>query len=70
MGDCPYVVPQRASQQQIQMHVQRAGLTSATTGNNNSFLVKRKQAGGVQFSRDPLNLVNKNSRKVRTNLGR
>ncbi|KAI2613104.1 60S ribosomal protein L28 [Hypoxylon fragiforme] len=30
---------------------------------NNSFLVKRKQAGGVQFSRDPLNLVNKNSRK-------
>ncbi|KAJ4424721.1 hypothetical protein N0V82_000649 [Gnomoniopsis sp. IMI 355080] len=31
--------------------------------NNNSYLVKRKQAGGVQFSRDPLNLVNKNSRK-------
>ncbi|KAI0887410.1 60S ribosomal protein L28 [Annulohypoxylon maeteangense] len=30
---------------------------------NNSYLVKRKEAGGVQFSRDPLNLVNKNSRK-------
>ncbi|KAI5928629.1 60S ribosomal protein L28 [Camillea tinctor] len=30
---------------------------------NNSFLVKRKQAGGVQFSRDPLNLTNKDSRK-------
>ncbi|KAI7406795.1 hypothetical protein KC336_g13530, partial [Hortaea werneckii] len=30
---------------------------------SNSFLVKRKQAGGVQFSRDPLNLVNKHSRK-------
>ncbi|KAH9887545.1 60S ribosomal protein L28 [Xylariomycetidae sp. FL2044] len=30
---------------------------------NNSFLVKRNDAGGVQFSRDPLNLTNKNSRK-------
>ncbi|CAN8097471.1 unnamed protein product [Discula destructiva] len=30
--------------------------------NNNSFLVKRKQSGGVQFSRDPLNLLNKNTR--------
>jgi len=29
----------------------------------NAFLVKRKQAGGVQFSRDPLNLANKHSRK-------
>ncbi|KUI64617.1 putative 60S ribosomal protein L28e [Cytospora mali] len=33
--------------------------------NNNSFLVKRNEAGGVQLSRDPLNLANKNSRKVR-----
>ncbi|ROW12396.1 hypothetical protein VMCG_00519 [Cytospora schulzeri] len=31
--------------------------------NNNSFLVKRNEAGGVQLSRDPLNLANKNSRK-------
>ncbi|KAI1368515.1 ribosomal L28e family protein [Xylaria arbuscula] len=31
--------------------------------NNNSFLVKRKSGGGVEFSRDPLNLTNKNSRK-------
>ncbi|KIW96978.1 uncharacterized protein Z519_02369 [Cladophialophora bantiana CBS 173.52] len=31
--------------------------------NNNAFLVKRKSAGGVQFSRDPFNLVNKHSRK-------
>ncbi|KAK4115154.1 ribosomal protein L28e [Canariomyces notabilis] len=32
--------------------------------NNNSFLVKRKKTGGlVQFSRDPLNLVNLHSRK-------
>ncbi|KAK7750967.1 hypothetical protein SLS62_007100 [Diatrype stigma] len=31
--------------------------------NNNSFLVKRKQAGGVQFSRDTFNLKNLNSRK-------
>ncbi|RYP90992.1 hypothetical protein DL770_002908 [Monosporascus sp. CRB-9-2] len=29
----------------------------------NSYLVKRKQSGGVQFSRDPLNLKNFNSRK-------
>ncbi|KAL2428847.1 hypothetical protein ABEF95_008598 [Exophiala dermatitidis] len=31
--------------------------------NNNAFLVKRSSAGGVQFSRDPFNLVNKHSRK-------
>ncbi|KAI0155839.1 ribosomal L28e family protein [Pestalotiopsis sp. NC0098] len=30
---------------------------------NNAFLVKRKTAGGVQFSRDPFNLTNKHSRK-------
>ncbi|CAJ2509898.1 Uu.00g057980.m01.CDS01 [Anthostomella pinea] len=30
---------------------------------NNSYLVKRKEAGGVQLSRDPLNLTNKHSRK-------
>ncbi|KAI0180433.1 60S ribosomal protein L28 [Hypoxylon sp. FL1284] len=30
---------------------------------NNSFLVKRKESGGVQLSRDPMNLLNKNSRK-------
>ncbi|KAI9859366.1 MAG: hypothetical protein M1813_006703 [Trichoglossum hirsutum] len=31
--------------------------------NNNSYLVKRRTGGGVQFSRDPLNLLNKHSRK-------
>ncbi|GAP88525.1 putative ribosomal L28e family protein [Rosellinia necatrix] len=30
---------------------------------NNSFLVKRKSSGGVQFSRDALNLTNKHARK-------
>ncbi|PHH80007.1 hypothetical protein CDD80_3136 [Ophiocordyceps camponoti-rufipedis] len=30
---------------------------------NHCFLVKSKRNGGVQFSRDPLNLTNKNSRK-------
>ncbi|KAI0512693.1 ribosomal L28e protein family-domain-containing protein [Xylaria bambusicola] len=30
---------------------------------NNSFLVKRKASGGVQFSRDNLNLTNKHARK-------
>ena len=34
-------------------------------GSHNALLVKRKQAGGVQFSKDPLNLTNKHSRKVR-----
>lgn len=33
-------------------------------GTNNAFLVKRKSGGGSQFSRDPLNLINKHSRKV------
>lgn len=33
-------------------------------GTNNAFLVKRKSGGGPQFSRDPLNLMNKHSRKV------
>ena len=32
---------------------------------NNSFLVNRRSGGGAQFSRDPFNLVNKHSRKVR-----
>ncbi|KAF7544627.1 hypothetical protein G7Z17_g9800 [Cylindrodendrum hubeiense] len=31
--------------------------------NNNSFSAKSKKNGGVQFSRDPLNLTNKASRK-------
>jgi large subunit ribosomal protein L28e len=30
---------------------------------NNSFLVKSNRNGGVQFSRDPFNLLNKNTRK-------
>ncbi|EJT81733.1 ribosomal protein L28e [Gaeumannomyces tritici R3-111a-1] len=29
----------------------------------NAFLEKRKTGGGIQFSRDPMNLVNKHSRK-------
>ncbi|GAB7362181.1 hypothetical protein MBLNU230_g2207t1 [Neophaeotheca triangularis] len=33
------------------------------TRKQNAFLCKRKQSGGVQFSRDPMNLVNKHSRK-------
>ncbi|KAF5021113.1 hypothetical protein F66182_6855 [Fusarium sp. NRRL 66182] len=31
--------------------------------NNNCFSAKSKKNGGVQFSRDPLNLLNKSSRK-------
>ncbi|KAI4269612.1 MAG: hypothetical protein L6R38_007410 [Xanthoria sp. 2 TBL-2021] len=30
---------------------------------NNAYLVKRKSGGGSQFSKDPLNLTNKHSRK-------
>ncbi|KAL1877402.1 hypothetical protein Daus18300_002386 [Diaporthe australafricana] len=40
-----------------------ADLVWEITRNNNSYLVKRNTGGGVQFSRDPLNLANKNSRK-------
>lgn len=35
------------------------------SGNQNSFLVKRNSNGGVRFSRDPFNLTNTHSRKVR-----
>lgn len=34
------------------------------TGNQNAYLVQRHNAGGVRFSRDPLNPVNVHSRKV------
>lgn len=34
-------------------------------GNQNAFLVNRNSGGGFQFSRDPLNLLNKHSYKVR-----
>ncbi|KAF2142873.1 uncharacterized protein K452DRAFT_286501 [Aplosporella prunicola CBS 121167] len=40
-----------------------ADLVWEVTRNNSAFLLKRKQSGGVQFSRDPLNLLNKHSRK-------
>lgn len=38
---------------------------SDITGGNNAYLTKRRLGSGgvVQFSRDPLNLVNKHSRK-------
>ena len=32
------------------------------TGKNNAYLCKRKQAGGLQFSRDPMNLTNPQAR--------
>ena len=40
-------------------------LTPNLPGGHNAFLVKRKTAGGQQLSKDPLNLMNKHSRKVR-----
>ncbi|TVY14974.1 putative 60S ribosomal protein L28e [Lachnellula arida] len=39
------------------------GLKFGIIGNQNSYLVKRAQSGGVRFSRDPLNLTNVHSRK-------
>ena len=39
-----------------------------STGKNNSYLVKRKTAGGAQFSKDPMNLMNKHTRKVSRHL--
>lgn len=36
----------------------------ATVENNNAFLVKRRSGGGAQFSRDPFNLTNTNTRTV------
>ncbi|KAI9741886.1 MAG: hypothetical protein M1834_000275 [Cirrosporium novae-zelandiae] len=33
------------------------------TRTQNCYLVKKRQGGGVQFSRDPLNVMNKHSRK-------
>lgn len=40
------------------------GANNPNLGPNNSYLVKRKAGGGSQFSRDPLSLTNKHSRKV------
>ncbi|KAK6349725.1 hypothetical protein TWF696_006004 [Orbilia brochopaga] len=40
-----------------------ADLLWEITRNNTSFLVKRKTAGGIKLSRDPLNLRNVHSRK-------
>ncbi|KAK3401185.1 ribosomal L28e protein family-domain-containing protein [Sordaria brevicollis] len=40
-----------------------ADLIWEITRSQNSYLVKRTQSGGVQFSRDPLNLTNKHARK-------
>ena len=34
------------------------------TGTTNSYLVKQKYGARFQFSRDPLNLMNKHSKKV------
>ncbi|KAK7710928.1 hypothetical protein SLS57_008244 [Botryosphaeria dothidea] len=41
-----------------------ADLIWEVTRNTSAFLLKRREAGGVQFSRDPLNLTNKHARKA------
>ncbi|PMB65457.1 putative 60S ribosomal protein L28e [Beauveria bassiana] len=38
----------------------------AIVRDNHCFLSKSRSNGGAQFSSDPLNLTNKNTRKVRT----
>ncbi|KAG9230333.1 60S ribosomal protein L28 [Amylocarpus encephaloides] len=40
-----------------------ADLIWEVTRNQNAFLVKRAQSGGIRFSRDPMNLTNIHSRK-------
>ncbi|KAI9718993.1 MAG: hypothetical protein M1828_006369 [Chrysothrix sp. TS-e1954] len=40
-----------------------ADLIWSICNGQNSYLCKRRTSGGVQFSRDPLNLTNKHSRK-------
>lgn len=42
----------------------------ALAGSQNAFLVKRKTGGSPQFSRDPFNLTNVHSRKVRVEEGK
>ncbi len=37
---------------------------SSCVGSSNCYLVKRRENGGAQFSRDPLNLLNKHSYKA------
>lgn len=42
----------------------RVSANALRIGATNSYLVKRKTGGRFQFSRDPLNLMNKQSKKV------
>lgn len=44
--------------------LKQLNFADASLGANNAYLVKRRSGGGAQFSRDPLNLLNKHSRKV------
>ena len=39
-------------------------LIKTLIGTQNCYLVKRKTGGGLQLSRDPMNLINVHSRKV------
>ena len=62
MGVRPYV-SRPLTTTTIQAKSFRLTARDLFVGKNNAYLCKRKQAGGVQFSRDPMNLVNKHSRK-------
>jgi large subunit ribosomal protein L28e len=55
----------RLKEQEEEWNVSVLTRAIPSTGHNNALLVKRNQSGGVQFSKDPLNLVNKHSRKVK-----
>lgn len=57
MGNCPYVAPLKTDCARKSIY-----LIKKIAGTNNAYLTKRKTGGGVQFSRDPYNLLNKHSR--------
>ncbi len=73
LAGCPYVFPLvsmaaldgRRVSSSVSILQANKQTNSAETGNQNSYLVKRTKNGEVQLSRDPLNLANVNSRKVR-----
>lgn len=59
----PDLIWEIASEKSAKVH-NRNPADTWRTGTTNSYLVKRKSGGGVRFSRDPLNLMNKHSKKV------
>lgn len=60
LADCPYVYST------VDFLFAQLKLIGYLVGGHTSTLVKRRSGGGVQLSRDPLNLLNLHTPKVRT----